>query len=606
MKGNHSLRFGFEYRHYYENLVTEQPNGSYTFHSENTAQPGFINQSGFSYASYLLGEAYSASMFISRTSVAERAKMWAFYVQDDWKVKPDFTLNLGLRWDIPTPMWEKHGRFSSLNPFLPNPGADGFPGALDFLASKNDRWADSYYRQFAPRIGFAWSPRLDLVIRGGYGINFVPPIRDGWSAGYSAGFNGQNPIVAHQRDFWEDPVYNWDEMYPEFTYELPDTDPAQRNGIGIQWYLGERNNDWGYNISKQPYVQNWNLGVQFDVGWDTRIEANYVGNKGTRLRESIYNRALNQSDPGFLALGNTLIENISDHPEIPKPYPSFSGTVGQALRPFPQYFRVITQWLNNGWSSYHALQLTATKRSDFGLSFLTSYTWSKTLGAGDGAGPGDYSIAQDYYNRKADYGVAQHHCPHDLKLTWIYDLPFGPQGSWATSGPESKILGGWQLAAIMRYRSGAPLRVTTSGYNSYAIFNPGIRPDVLQDGYDNQTVPTGELDPLAGTQYLNPDAFGTPPKTNRNVPLRFGTAPRWLPHTRGFASLQEDLSLIKRTDLGFREGANLEIRFDFINLFNRTQWSAPNSNVASANFGKIFSKGGIDPRTVQAGLRINW
>jgi len=609
LKGNHSLRFGFEFRHYYDNGAAEQDNGSYTFHSENTAQPGFMNQTGFSYASYLLGEVNRSTMSISRASPAERAKMWAFYVQDDWKARPSLTVNLGFRWDIPTPMWEKYGRQSSLNPFLPNPGADGFLGALDFLASKNDRWADTYYRQFAPRIGFAWSPRLNLVVRGGYGINFAPPIRDGWSAGYTAGFNGSNPVNPHQGKFWEDTAYNWDEMYPKFEYELPNTNPAQRNGSWIAWYLGADNNNWGYDISKQPYVQNWNLGVQFDAGWETRIEANYVGNKGTRLNEPIYTWSLNQADPSLLELGDTLVEQIRDHPEIPKPYPSFPdwNYVGQAFQPFPQYLYVGTQRLNNGWSSYHALQLTATKRSNFGLSFLSSYTWSKTLGTGDTAGPGVYTdYGQDFYNRKTDYGISAYHYPHDLKLTWIYDLPFGPQGNWATSGPESKILGGWQLAAIMRYRSGAPLRVTTSGYNLYAIFNPGIRPDVLLDGYDNQTVARGELDPIFGTQYLNPAAFGNPPKTNNNVPLRFGTAPRWLPHTRGFALLQEDLSLIKRTDLGFREGANLEIRFDLSNLFNRTQWSNPNINVASANFGKVLSKGGITPRTIQAGLRINW
>jgi hypothetical protein len=607
MKGNHSLRFGFEFRHYYFNQVTEQGNGAYYFHSENTAQPGFINQTGFSYASYLLGEVFRAGMFISRASAGIRAKMWAFYVQDDWKVRPSLAVNLGFRWDIPTPMWEKHGRQSSLNPFLPNPGADGFPGALDFLTSKNDRWADTYYGQFAPRIGFAWSPRLDLVFRGGYGINFAPPIRDFGQAFYTGGFNGWNPINPRQGRFREDPVYNWDTMYPEFTDELPNTDPAQLNGSLIEWYLGKENNDWGYNISKRPYVQNWNLGIQFDAGWETRIEANYVGNKGTRLNEAIYRDALNQADPRLLALGDTLIEKISDHPEIPPPYPSFDGTVGEALRPFPQYYTVRTDRLNNGWSSYHSLQLTATKRSSFGLSFLTSYTWSKTLATGDTAGPGAYTYySQDFYNRKADYGVSGYHYPHDLKLTWIYDLPFGPQRNWATLGPESKLLGGWQFAAIMRYRSGNPLRVVTRGYVTDAIFNPGIRPDVLLDGYDNQTVPRGELDPEAGTQYLNPKAFSTPPKTLNNVPERFGTAPRWLPHTRGFALFQEDLSLIKRTDLGFREGANLEIRFEFINLLNRTRWSDPISNVTSSRFGRVISKGGIDPRTIQAGLRINW
>ena len=146
--------------------------------------------------------------------------------------------------------------------------------------------------------------------------------------------------------------------------------------------------------------------------------------------------------------------------------------------------------------------------------------------------------------------------------------------------------------------------MTTGGYVSDAIFNPGIRPDILSE---DQTVGNrGDLDPLNGTQYLNPSAFGTPPKTANNVPTRFGNAPRWLPRTRAFSTLREDVSLIKRTDLGFREGSNFEIRFDMLNFFNRTQWSGPNTNVTSANFGKVFSKGGIGPRTVQLGLRFTF
>jgi len=333
------------------------------------------------------------------------------------------------------------------------------------------------------------------------------------------------------------------------------------------------------------------------------VEVNYVGNHGDFLNEPVYLSALNQVHPSYLSLGDTLLEDIADHPQY-LPYPSFTGTVGRALRPFPQYEDVRTHRANGGWSNYNALQVQATRRSSFGLSFLTSYTWSKTLGTSDTAGPGAYSnYAQDFYNRSADYGTSSYHYPHDLKLTWIYDLPFGPQGSVFTDGAAAYIMGGWQVSAIMRYRSGSPLGVVTGGYVRDAIFNPGIRPDVVSE---DQTVSRGELDPDNGTQYLNPSAFDTPGETDYGVPERLGNAPRWLPRTRAFASLREDVSLIKRTDVGFPEGANFEIRFDILNFFNRTQWSGPNRNVTSAVFGKVFSKGGIGPRTVQLGLRFTF
>ena len=158
-------------------------------------------------------------------------------------------------------------------------------------------------------------------------------------------------------------------------------------------------------------------------------------------------------DPKNLSLGNTLLDNINLHPEIAKPYPSFTGTVAQSLRPFPQYQNVTTHRTSDGWSTYHSLQMTFTKRSNHGLSFLTSYTWSKALATTDTAGPGDYSYnAQNIYNVAADYGVTAYHTPHDLKITWIYDLPFGKQGRWLRSGAGNLILGGWSGSMIHRYR----------------------------------------------------------------------------------------------------------------------------------------------------------
>jgi hypothetical protein len=194
-------------------------------------------------------------------------------------------------------------------------------------------------------------------------------------------------------------------------------------------------------VQKLPYVQNWNFGIQYELPWDTRVEANYVGNKGTRLNDVKYANYLNQVDPVHLRLGDALVEDISLHPEIAKPYPTFTGTVAQALRPFPQYGgteAVTTHRTNNGYSTYHSMQLTFTKRSNHGLSFLTSYTFSKSLATTDTAGPGDYTYnAQNIYNIASDYGVTAFHSPHDLKVTWIYDLPFGKQGTSLLSSTET-------------------------------------------------------------------------------------------------------------------------------------------------------------------------
>ncbi|MGH9339569.1 MAG: hypothetical protein ACRD1R_08255, partial [Acidobacteriota bacterium] len=218
---------------------------------------------------------------------------------------------------------------------------------------------------------------------------------------------------------------------------------------------------------------------------------------------------------------------------------------------------------------------------------------------------GEYG--QNFYNRGADYSVTSFHVPHDFKLTWIYDLPFGPQGRWLNDGVVASVLGGWTVSAIQRYRSGNPLRLTAGGYDGQALFNRQFRGAVLlpHDEWFLGDAPD-DVNPSTGTPYLNPAAFGRPPATGNNVPIRLGTAPRWFSNLRGFPISSEDLSLIKRSALGFREEASFEIRMDVINLFNRVRLGSPSMNINNLNqFGRIFGKIG-GPRIIQLGLRINF
>jgi hypothetical protein len=604
IRGNHSLRFGGEHRRYYINSRSVQNSGSFTFHNENTALPGFSANTGFSHASYLLGVARNTSLGIPVLTPGTRSRVTAFYLQDDWKTSPRLTLNLGVRWDIPSPYTEAVNRMSALNPDLPNPGADGYRGALEFLGdcqgcSGRTAFAQTYWRQFAPRIGFAYAPRDNMVIRGGYGINYAPPILDGWSYGWFNGFDGSIQVNPRPGPFNENYAYQWDGVYPQYQGMLPNTDPAQLNGSNIPYYLPETN--------RMPLTQNWNFGIQYELPWQTRLEANYVGSKGTRLNDGSYRYSLNQVDPRHLALGATLTDHIDDHPEIAKPYPSFDGTVAQALRPFPQYYDITTHRLNGGYSNYNSLQTTLTKRTTQGLSFLTAYTFSKAMGTSDDA-LGYYSgTAQNFYNRKEDYSVTSFHIPHDLKVTWIYDIPVGPGRRYLGEGAAGKILGGWTISSIQRYRSGSPLAVFTGGYEYEALFNPGFRPNVVS-GVEQKIggVPT-QVDRLNGTPYLNPAAFAALPKhPGTNIPTQLGNAPRFLPGVRGFARFSEDFSLIKRNYLGFREDLSLEIRIDVVNLFNRAWFNNPETNINDLDrFGKVFGKGG-GPRTIQGGLRVNF
>jgi hypothetical protein len=605
LRGSHSVKLGGEHRRYYFNGRKVISAGDYTFHSRGSSLPGFQDQTGFGYASFLLGAASSANLDLPFVTLGIRSRSTAFYLQDNWKFTPKLMLNLGVRWDIPQPLSEVANRMSSLDPHMPNPAAGGRPGALLFLGdcegcTGRTSFADTYYRQFAPRVGFAYSAAEKVVVRAGYGINFSPPILDGFAFPYQAGFNGSNPIDEGSGRFFGDPIHYWDNPYPRYPLNLPDTNPSLLNGLDVAYYPPE--------TQKMPYVQNWNLGIQYELPWQTRIEANYIGNKGTRLNEGKYRNQLNQVDPKFLSLGNTLLEDISLHPEIALPFPGFRGIVSQALKPFPQYRLVSAHRLNNGWSNYHSVQVTVTKRSSRGLSLLAAYTFSKALGTSDTTGPGDYSYnQQDIYNTRADYGVTSLNVPQDLKVSWIYDLPLGPQGRWGRSGVLSKVLGGWSASGIHRYRSGNALGIGIGDPgNLQALWNR-IRPDVLLPR--NQQIigfKPDEIDVQKGTPYLNPAAFTDPPYTSQGVPVRLGNAPRFLPNLRGFAFYSEDFALTKRTPLGFREGTSLEIRIDAINVMNRIGLQNPVTSLFNQqNFGRIFGKTG-DPRNVQIGVRLNF
>jgi hypothetical protein len=608
IKGSHSFRFGWEGRWYYYNSGSEWNTGTYNFNNESVALPGYRTSTGFSYASFLLGEARSTGLGIPAVTTGTRSRTYGLYFQDDWKIRPNLTINMGIRWDIPTALTEVRQRHSGLDATLANPGADGYPGALTFLGTcagcnGKGRFADPYYKQFSPRIGFAWTPAKSgnkMVVRGGYGINYAPPIQDGWNYSYGTGFNGSNPIPAYSGGrFLEEASYNWDNPYPAYTATLPNTNPSQLNGSSISWYTP--------NLTKYPMVHNWNFGIQYELPWQTKIEANYVGNRGTRLNEPAYLYALNQVNPSYLSLGDTLLDNINDHPEIEKPYPSFSGTVAMALQRFPQYRTVFQHRSNGGFSTYNGFQLTVTKRSTYGLSFLAAYTFSKALATTDTSGPGNYyDYTQDWYNRKSDYSVTMYNYPQHLKLTWIYDLPFGQQGKWLRSGPLSYIIGGWTMSMIQNYSAGSPVKLNTYVPTTEALYNPGWRPDVLLPR-DQQTLaePTN-IQFNQGVQYLNPAAFDPLQTTPGGVPLHPGNAPRNMPDLRGWADYGEDFSLIKRTPIKVTEGAYFEMRMDAINLFNRIAICNPNNDTGDPeSFGKIYGKCG-GPRTIQMGIRISF
>ena len=639
LRGKHSLKFGGEFRRYRYNTYEPGPlSGDFTFTDRETSLPGFTSATGHPFASFILGAVDHGSRSVYTTEPGYRAGVYAFFAQDDFKFSPKLTFNLGLRWEIPLPQKEVLNRESGFDPTAPNPGADNIPGALVFLGGcqtciHRSSFQDWYFKEVGPRFGLAYQIYKNLVFRGGYGISYGPPIENNFGSQNLFGFNsavnlnkGTSPT-----GFSQDPVTYLSTLksatlpaaaqvgVPAFTGTLPNRDPASANGQFLDFMPR--------NAAAQPYVQNWSAGLQHLLPHDVLLQADYVGSKGTRLLNGYFGPSFNQAPSKYMALGDILADDLATDLANPVngpilasfgitglPYPAFENnnydtSVAAALQPFPQYSGLINNYPTIGNSTYHSLQLMVRKTAAHGLSFIAAYTWSKTLTDTDSALYASGSqVVQDFYNRKAEKAIASFDFPQVLKLTWIYELPFGHGKKWLnTGGPLDRLVSGWQATAIQNYFSGDPLVITSSfspGFISFAglSLSAPLRADVIPGV--PQTVPSHGLDVLNGTQYLNPAAFATPPLSAVNsFATRFGNSPGFLPHTRGPGHSSENFGIVKNTRL--TERMALQFRADMFNVFNRTGRGDPDTCVDCGTFGIIFDPG-RDPRVIQLALRLTF
>ena len=601
--GKHNFKMGFEFRrYYYNNFQRGNESGNFNFSPIQTQLPGFINETGHSFASFILGAAASTNRNVVASFFGHRSSTPAFYFGDDWKVTRKLTLNLGLRWEIFGPLYEVAGRMSGLDPNAPNPGAAGRPGALVFVSDQGRKsFQDWYFKMLNPRLGFAYNLIEDkVVIRGGYGINNTPNISNGFGFPGTNGYNGSISLTSANTplQFPQDPVFNLDTPYPTFSSTLPNKNPALQNGQGINYIAPDS--------IRPPYTQNWNFGFQLALPMKLALDTSYIGNKGTRLGWHGVDRYQQLPVPLWSQYGDKLIEPLSANAGlVPLPYAGFNGTVGQALRRFPQYTGVSEAWPNFGNSNYHSFQVTLTRHFSKGLAFLGAYTWSKSISTVDDALDGNG--AQDIYNPGLERSITSFNVPHFFKGTWIYELPWGPGKPLNLQGFTGKILGGWTVSGIHQYRSGEPLSIGTSNVDTSRVFSSTIRPDEVANVpavlNSSANVFVGATTQIQGQLYLNPAAFTQVPTTKQGIPLRPGTAPRYLPNVRGPIRVSEDFSFAKK--FLFTERSNVEIRADFINAFNRAGRGNPNTNITSPQFGLITGSA-YGPRNIQLGARISF
>jgi hypothetical protein len=381
------------------------------------------------------------------------------------------------------------------------------------------------------------------------------------------------------------PAFNWSSGFPIPMPPLPNLNPSQQNGFGVNYVART-------DIRPGRVVMT-NVGIETEVKGGVVFRANSIGRFSHGLADSNQIQ-LNQLDPSYLNVGNLLTANINSPQAvavgIPVPYAGFNSSVAQALRPYPQYTRVNELIAPAGFSTYNGLELTAQRRLSRGLLFLVSYTVSKHL-------TNTYGVVPQYTGqRKQAKGRYYSDQPQSLVVTYVYQLPFGPGQHFANTSNAllKQIVSGWQVTGSDRYISGTPITIGTfqslpGGYGSiWAIRNAGVP---IGTGSGCAGIDPGNP---SSNRYLNLNAFSTP------GPFTFGNT-ALLPSTRNCGTLNEDLAVLKQFPI--HESLKFELGMEIFNLFNRHAWTGLSTNIGNpAAFGRF--SGTSDQRIMQAHLKV--
>jgi len=650
-RGRHSLRFGVDWRAYQYSIIDrshESPGLGFdlaqTAVSPTLSGPGLT---GDAFASFLIGAVQNWSLAVRSHQPRFNSRYAAGYAQDDFKVRSNLMINIGLRYEVETPRTEAGNQQSVISLTAPNRGAIGpngpLLGALIFGGNGPKRCncsasgAQTYYRDLAPRLGFAYAPdnlfRVlgRTVLRGGYAIYFGPLTYGDFGQSLTDGFTASKSATANFA-----PVISLDSGIPSFT-PPPNLDPAQLNGsfgfgFGGPTYIAP-------SYGRPGMVQNWSLEAERQLAPDLILSIGYVGTRATRLRSSL--AQINNLNPKFFSRGDALNQDIGG---ATPPFIGFSGTLGQALRPFPQYGGIDTDCCleNVGQSSYHALLAKVERRFHNGLNLLASYTFSKTLTDADSALPtfaqfSGGSLVQNSYNLKGEKSLSYQDIPHTFVVSYIYELPVGKGKKFLNKGGlTDKVLGGWQVGGVQRYQSGQPLSFSCnggqfggpiSGYDgclrldrvpgqpllsptassfdpAAPVFSPPGAPPPPAPGCTAHkdgtfTAPAGVATYFNCAAFFNPNASDLVAQRG----FVFGNMPRITGEVRSQKYFNEDFSIIKR--LRVTESQSLTLKADLVNAFNRHVFSRPDAGPADGTFGAVF--GTVDgSRKVQFALRYQF
>lgn len=609
--GRHYVTLGALVAYQAMNVIQPSYLGPASFSSNQTAglnaKGALVTTTGNAYASFLLGDVGTASL-ADNSQLPEtggRTETMDAYAQDDWKLTNRLVVNLGLRYGISTPYIEAHNHQSWMNPVLPNPAVGNYPGAIQFAGNGTDSCncrtqVKTDYLAFDPRIGFAYSVRPDLVVRGSYTIEHynvgalggTVRLAGASTLGYTANPNLVSPNGGISAAF------NWNNGYPTYQ-KAPFIDPTLNTGFNTT--TGPTAGGVTYNrpdtAGRQAYTQNWNLTLQQQLTPSTVWTISYAASSSHFLPVNggfgIYS---NQIDPKYLSLGTllnqtetpiTLAEVQAQFPSVTLPYATFDGSIVQMLKPFPQYSGVSDPYADFGNSNYNALQTYIQRTMSKELYFLVSYTWEKQIDdSGAAVNESSAGAPRSAYNLAQERSVGVSDQPQAISLAYVYGLPFG-QGRAISSKSRiiDTMIGGWQLSGLQQYAAGLPLGKISASCNvpgtggCYADYNPAFTGSVRINGAYGSGQPRGTNPP----SYINVNAFQNP------ASFTFGTTPRTMAYKlRAPWSINEALSIGK--DFGFFEHSTFRFQADAFNPFNRVVFGGINTTITSASFGQVSTQ----------------
>lgn len=605
--GAHSLRTGFEFRRYAETstFFANDQTGQFSFDANWTrgpldnspAAPGSLGQS---FAAFLLGLPTSGQI-VRRASYDESSATYGFYLQDDWRVGPRLTLNLGLRYELESALREAQNRSvrgfdasatqpieaaarAALNPAATGISRDQFNvrGGLTFagVGGEPEGLYEVPKNNWMPRLGATFKLDEKTVVRGGYGV-FYGFLGQRRGDVITTGFSANTPLTVSLNNGLS------------FIETL--TNPFQGGIVepvgaaaGIETFLGQSISFFDPN-PKSPRNQRWQVGLQRELPGRWVADIAYVGNHGTDLPTG---RNLNATPNQYLSTSSTRDQANADFlsAAVPNPFVNLmpvtaggafrSATIARErlLRPYP-HFDAVNTTTNEGWSWYHSLQTGLQKRFSAGYTIGVNYTFSRFTEATEFLNAGDAEPWE---------GISSQDAPHRLSVNGILELPFGRERRFGSgvSPAVNALIGGWQVQGIFSFQSGFPVG------NWPNLFFTGNLDDI------------GISDPTL-TRWFNTDAgfnrvTAQQPVSNlRTFPLRFGAV-------RGDRTNNVDLSMIKNTNLPY--GKSLQFRFEAINAFNHPQFPSPGGNSLNPtnnSFGQIVTSAQLNyARRVQVMLKF--